>query len=317
MNFLEDDIDLWKQIINIELYDSDIEDILEDKEEIVEEKIVPEKWEKGDKGDKWDKWEDGKEWKKWKDWKKWERWPKWDKGDNGEKGDKGDKWDDWKDLKFTDLTPYQIQTLTGAPWNPWEWVPRWGTTWQVLKKASDRNYHTEWTTDSDAQNLQSVTDIGNTTTNSIEAQSFVTTWGTSADFVKWDWTLDRTAYTPLNDTWTFLKLDQTTPQTITNTTMIGSSVLIMDGSSGFSWTVGTYEATVAGTTYAAYFYDWANSTTLWDGTYAINTNGNSLFNGDIEITDTTKWYILKDELGTRYRLQVTSADGGTLILTAL
>lgn len=44
--------------------------------------------------------------------------------------------------------------------------------------------------------LQEVTDVGATTTNDIEANSFVTTGGTSADFVKGDGSLDTTAYYP-------------------------------------------------------------------------------------------------------------------------
>lgn len=109
-----------------------------------------EKWDKWDKGDRWEQWprwfngldwidwQDGKDWKdgkNWtngKDWKQWPRWLKWPKGD------------DWKPLKFSDLTPYQIQTLTWSPWNPWEWVPRWGTTWQILAKRSWKNFDTEW-----------------------------------------------------------------------------------------------------------------------------------------------------------------------------
>lgn len=42
--------------------------------------------------------------------------------------------------------------------------------------------------------LQEVTDIGSTTTNSIEAQSFITTGGTSSDFVKGDGSLDSNTY---------------------------------------------------------------------------------------------------------------------------
>jgi len=52
-------------------------------------------------------------------------------------------------------------------------------------------------TDVDIQtslDLQSVTDIGATTTNDIEAQSFVTTGGTSTQFVKGDGSLDSSAY---------------------------------------------------------------------------------------------------------------------------
>jgi hypothetical protein len=52
-------------------------------------------------------------------------------------------------------------------------VPEGGTTGQVLAKASNDDYDTEWVTGGGggSQNLQQVTDIGNTTTNSISVAS--------------------------------------------------------------------------------------------------------------------------------------------------
>jgi len=46
----------------------------------------------------------------------------------------------------------------------------------------------------ETQSLQAVTDIGNTTTNDIEAKSFITTSGTSSGFVKGDGSLDTSTY---------------------------------------------------------------------------------------------------------------------------
>ena len=85
-----------------------------------------------------------------KDWKQGLRWLK---GEKGDKWEKGDRWDDWKDFKFEDFTPYEIQLLTGSPWNPWEWVPRWWTIWQILSKKSNKNFDTEWITDSTSETL--------------------------------------------------------------------------------------------------------------------------------------------------------------------
>jgi len=85
-----------------------------------------------------------------KDGKKGEKGEKWDKGEKGDKWDTGDK------MKFSDLTPYEIQTLTGSPWNPWEWVPRWGTTGQILAKKTNKNFDTEWITDSTSETLVSI-----------------------------------------------------------------------------------------------------------------------------------------------------------------
>ena len=51
---------------------------------------------------------------------------------------------DGKDLKFSDLTPYQMQILTWPPWNAGEWVPRGGTTGQILSKKTNSNFNTEW-----------------------------------------------------------------------------------------------------------------------------------------------------------------------------
>ncbi len=66
-----------------------------------------------------------------------------------------------------------------------------------------------------------------------------------------------------------------------------------------------------GASYAWYFTDWTNNVSISDWTNWITTNG------DVEITDYTKWYILKDELWNRYRLQATSASGWTLTLTLI
>lgn len=63
--------------------------------------------------------------------------------------------------------------------------------WQagkVVKVKADETGLEYWI-DSDAQNLQSVTDVGSTTTNTITAQKFITTGGKSSQFVTWDWTL--------------------------------------------------------------------------------------------------------------------------------
>lgn len=70
--------------------------------------------------------------------------------------------------------------------------------WKVVKVKADASWLEFWT-DSDAQDLQSVTDIGNVTTNSIEASAFVTTWGTSSDFVKGDGSLDSRQYLTAQD----------------------------------------------------------------------------------------------------------------------
>lgn len=36
---------------------------------------------------------------------------------------------------------------TWATWANWEWVPAWGTAWQVLKKIDWTDYNTEWAAD--------------------------------------------------------------------------------------------------------------------------------------------------------------------------
>ena len=64
----------------------------------------------------------------------------WDKGDKGEKWDKGDT------IRFADLTAYEKQILTWPPWSTWVWVPRYGTTGQVLAKRSSKDFDTEWVT---------------------------------------------------------------------------------------------------------------------------------------------------------------------------
>lgn len=46
----------------------------------------------------------------------------------------------------------------------------------------------------EAQTLQNVTDLGNTTTNDIEANAFVKTGGTSSEFLKADGSVDTTSY---------------------------------------------------------------------------------------------------------------------------
>ncbi len=112
---------------------------------------------------RWLDWKDGKDWEKPSvdelvdiiiplipkplPWKKWEPWPRWKDGKNGKDGKdwiNGKDGKDGKDLKFSDLTPYQMQVLTWPPWNPWEWVPRGGTTGQILAKKANGNFQTEW-----------------------------------------------------------------------------------------------------------------------------------------------------------------------------
>ena len=160
-----------KKIIKEVIPDEKLEDIIEEKVEktIDEKKIIEEVVKKIPKP---------KDWKPWKD---------------------------WKDLKFEDLTPRQKAQLEwpewprGIPW-VWVWIATGGTTGQVLAKKSDTNYDTEWINDpAESDTLQSVTDRGNVTTETIEAQSFVTTWGLSTDFVKGDGTLDSTVYASDDD----------------------------------------------------------------------------------------------------------------------
>ena len=152
------------------------------------------------------RWLDGKDWKDWKDgkdwekpsvdelidiiiplipppipWKKWERWPK---GKDGEKWADGK---DGKDLKFSDLTPYQLQILTWPPWNPWEWVARWWTTWQVLAKKSSRNFDTEWINVSGTGAVDSVnwqTGVVVLDADDIDDTSTTNKFVTSADVTK-------------------------------------------------------------------------------------------------------------------------------------
>jgi len=52
-------------------------------------------------------------------------------------------------------------------------VPEGGATGEILAKASNNDYDTEWVAASGgSQDLQQVTDIGNTTTNDIIASGF-------------------------------------------------------------------------------------------------------------------------------------------------
>jgi hypothetical protein len=63
-------------------------------------------------------------------------------------------------------------------------VPEGGTTGQVLTKASNDDYDTEWATSGGgSQNLQQVTDIGNATTNDIIASGFGVNNGTFTAYI--------------------------------------------------------------------------------------------------------------------------------------
>jgi hypothetical protein len=63
-------------------------------------------------------------------------------------------------------------------------VPEGGTTGQVLAKASNTDYDTEWIAASGgSQDLQQVTDIGNTTTNDIIASGVGVNNGTYTAYI--------------------------------------------------------------------------------------------------------------------------------------
>ena len=54
--------------------------------------------------------------------------------------------EDGKSFRFADLTAYEKQILTWPPWSTGVWVPRYGTTGQVLAKKSSKDFDTEWVT---------------------------------------------------------------------------------------------------------------------------------------------------------------------------
>lgn len=56
----------------------------------------------------------------------------------------GEKWDDGKSFRFADLTAYEKQILTWPQGSSGVWVPRGGTTNQILAKHSSKDFDTEW-----------------------------------------------------------------------------------------------------------------------------------------------------------------------------
>jgi hypothetical protein len=64
----------------------------------------------------------------------------------------------------------------------------------LINKVSNLSEKVDKIPTVETQDLQAVTDLGSTTTNSITAQAFITTGGTSADFVKGDGSLDSSTY---------------------------------------------------------------------------------------------------------------------------
>lgn len=211
-------INIKEKVIPIDIQDRDlIIEVQETKEIIVnvpktlDEKII----------EKIPKVSDGKEGKKWP------------KGEKGDKGEQGEKWDKGDKLTLEDLTPYEIQRLTWAPWNAGEWVARGGTTWQVLVKKSDRNYDTEWTNWGwwGSDTLQSVTDRGATTTNVITVKSeptFTYLSGVLTDIDYADWTTKDFTYNPdgtLN-TITITYLTETVVKTMVWSSWVLQNILI-------------------------------------------------------------------------------------------
>lgn len=70
--------------------------------------------------------------------------PKPKDGKDGKNWKDGDKWEKWDPLKFSDLTPYEKQILTWPQGSNGVWVPRGGTTGQILAKTSWRDFDTQW-----------------------------------------------------------------------------------------------------------------------------------------------------------------------------
>jgi len=71
--------------------------------------------------------------------------------------------------------------------------------------------------------LQELSDVNGT---ALTTTGQIAVWDNTAEY--FDFNYNITDYTPLIDTGTFLKLLQDTPQTITNTSMSGQQVQVMD-----------------------------------------------------------------------------------------